>query len=138
MAVVVWNKLFEYGIPIIDQQHKKIVTMMNNVVEKLEVEKISDDIKRECQIAIIIVAEHFSDEERLLEDIGYPGLSQQKELHKKIMLKLQNVRREIDLENDVLSQGIVGEFREMFKRHILEEDRKYGYYYHKGIMPSSY
>ena len=135
MAVVVWNRLYEYNIPVIDQQHKKIVDIMNNVVEKLEIGKISDDIKRECQIALIIVSEHFSDEERLLEDIGYPELDKQKELHKEIMAKLQNARREIDLENDIISQGIVEEFRDMFKTHILKEDRRYGYYYHKGIMP---
>ena len=134
--VVVWNPLFELKVPTMDEQHKEIVNIMNNIVEQLESGKIDDELKTKCQKALVFVANHFSDEEKLLEDIGYPDLDKQKEMHKEIMAKLKDVKAEIDIGEDIISEGIVEESREMFKKHILEEDGKYGYFYHNKIMPS--
>ena len=135
MAVVVWDPLFEFNIPAIDEQHKQIVNMMNMIVEKLASGEIDEDVKIKCQEALVYVANHFSDEEKLLDDIKYPALDIQKEMHKEIMAKLQDAKKEIDIGEDIISKGIVEELQEIVKKHIFVEDRKYSYFYHKGMMP---
>lgn len=137
MAVVIWNPLFEFNVPLMDKQHKQIVLIMNTIVERLETGEIDDEVKAQCQKAIVLVTNHFLEEEKLMENIGYPEIDKQKAMHKEIMAKMLVEKGEIDACEDVLSKGFVEEMREMFKKHILEEDRKYGYYYHRGIMPSA-
>ena len=73
--------------------------------------------------------EHFSDEEACMEEMGYPGLIEQKKAHAMFIEKLA----EIDLETmDDNQQGYLEELIDFLLKwlsvHILQMDKKIGEY----------
>jgi len=82
---------FITGHPLIDAEHVKIITAINDVsaaVEAAEYEKCAcllDDFLTTCQ-------DHFHAEERLLADLKYPYLRDHTAFHKELILKAKSVK----------------------------------------------
>ena len=82
---------FITGHPVIDAEHRKIVDSINGVSEAVnagEYDKCAhllDDFLTICQ-------DHFTNEERLLEELGYPGLHDHAVFHKELVLKAKAVK----------------------------------------------
>lgn len=82
---------FITGHPVIDAEHRKIVDSINGVSEAVhagEYDKCAhllDDFLTICQ-------DHFATEERLLEELGYPGLHDHAVFHKELVLKAKAVK----------------------------------------------
>jgi len=62
MDNIVWNDKYNIGIPEIDEQHKRIVTMINDLVNDLVPENIFDTVMKMSKYA----DDHFDLEEKLM------------------------------------------------------------------------
>jgi len=135
MAVIIWNNLFEFDVPEMDKQHRCIVEMMNRLVDSVESTDCKKEVLTLIEEAFQYVEKHFTDEEKLMADIGYPELEKQQKMHKAIVEELQGFNKSIESGETVPVKGLIEELRELFKTHILVEDRRYGYFYHNNAMP---
>ena len=75
---------------------------------------------------------HFSDEEKLMEKIGYPGLATQKRAHAAFVEKLVNIDfRELEAMDDNQEEylmDLIGFLLGWLSNHILASDMKIGEY----------
>jgi len=134
MAVIIWNKLFEFDVPEMDKQHRTLVEIMNRLVDSMESADGKIKILALMEVASQYVVNHFTDEEKLMTDIGYPELEKQQKLHKEIIEKMLIFKKGIESGEIISVKGTIEELRELFKTHIFVEDRKYGYFYHNSEM----
>ena len=77
---------FITGHPVIDAEHRKIVESINGVSEAIH----AGEYDRCAQLLndfLTICQDHFATEERLLEELGYPGLHDHAVFHKELILK---------------------------------------------------
>jgi len=81
MALVAWQDCYSVGNERIDQQHQRIVGMINQLGDAM-------DTGAERQALMKILADlagytktHFGEEERLLDGCGYPELKEHREQH---------------------------------------------------------
>ena len=125
MALIDWTDEFKTGIESVDNQHRKLVEIVNKFDEAAKKGKGSRIMNEILNDLIGYTTEHFSDEERLLEDAGYAKLKQHKSQHRQLLQKVERLQFEFDQQG----KRITAEVREFLKywliNHILKEDKAY-------------
>ncbi len=119
----IWNDEYLIGVDAMDNQHKILVTKINNLVDSLNADNFSLS-KNHYDDLVVYVVKHFSEEEVFMDSIGYLGLSTHKIIHKKLLTTVGEF-------NDSITDGSVNK-KEFFnflkfwlKSHIMGIDVKY-------------
>lgn len=120
-----WKKSYETNNPIIDQQHKRLVEIINELYDAI---KDRGDINH----AYITYNEllkytkiHFLREESLLTNANYKDLEKHKELHKKLTAQVHKLNDEFaSNRKDVCVETILF-LKTWLTDHIIAEDLKY-------------
>jgi len=131
MAFMEWSKEYELGIPQMDEQHKMWLKYLNTFYENLSSETMQDNLKKLLYQVLDYTEYHFKQEEQFLSQLGYPALSEQKELHKGIQNTLQQYYSKCLEGRLIISSSVTSEMKKWLNEHILVEDRKYADYYQK-------
>ncbi len=123
---IVWKDEFNLGIPIIDEQHRGIVTTINTYHYFLTVGN-AETILAPTLITLDQYAKaHFTTEENILEEIKYPELRDHLRLHNELFEKMTIISNEAEAHKDY---NIVLNFlRQWWMDHIRTEDIKYSIY----------
>ena len=78
---LVWDKKFELGNSLVDMQHKSLCDMVNNLIRRCEQEHSPESIRETLEYLEDYTVHHFSSEEALQLEIGFPGYEKHKQLH---------------------------------------------------------
>lgn len=118
-----WSNEYSIDNPQIDAQHKKLFEMAGNV------EAIADKSVSRAEIKDLLteffhyMKEHFSDEERYMEEIKYPELEVHRRIHKEIIQSMVHLISTIKTTND-LKEKLYLISKKWLLEHILFEDMK--------------
>jgi len=123
-----WNNSFSVSDELMDEHHKKIFNIINDLHELLENDfdelryiSILNDLKEYSLY-------HFSAEENLLEKLNYPKLMIQKIQHEIFTDKLTAFINKYDLNQEIMSLKMMSFLKEWLIKHILELDMDYKSY----------
>ena len=123
MVELIWKKEFDIGVAAIDEQHHKMVELINKLEEHTH-NYNANGVSEVLEELIAYTQYHFIAEERYMESINYDGL----EKHRKIHLSLvDEVLVYADKKNrgvDVDSFELLLFLKEWLIDHILHEDMK--------------
>jgi len=119
-----WTKDLELGIPTIDEQHKKLVAMINSLHRAVE-KNDAAGAKRVLQELIEYTGYHFGTEEKFFDQYGYPETDAHKTIHKKLVDKVLAFKRKFDAGEEFLSQELLNFLKDWLINHIGFTDRKY-------------
>ena len=126
MAFMHWSKEFELGVPEMDKQHQKWLEILNNFYDHIsKYGDFNEEMKTLLNEAYDYTNYHFTEEERLMEELGYPALSEQKMMHNEIKEKIKSFKTKLEKGEHLLSISLTNELKSWFKNHILIEDKKY-------------
>lgn len=119
-----WNGSLETGDARVDEQHQllfeKIAELQSAIVAKsshAHVVELLDQV-------VTLAEEHFADEEALMASHGYPGLSEQRELHRRFHDDVDRMTAEFRAGGGTLPLRISVFLHEWLTRHMKIEDRK--------------
>jgi len=122
-VLIVWNSKYDLGIPIIDEQHRGIVSTINslhfgmqNNYGKSMLSPIVDTMQDYTRI-------HFQIEESFLEKIDFPNANKHRELHHELSLQLANAGRNSMLDKDPYQFLVF--LKNWWLNHICNEDLIY-------------
>jgi hemerythrin len=92
---VQWDDSFSIGIKAIDDQHKTLLQMANDLVTSVLCHDKSQGIYLQIIIRklIVFVQHHLYTEEMLMKTIGYPSLSEHREKHEEFLNKILNLNK---------------------------------------------
>ena len=123
MALLVWQDDLDTGIEVIDQQHRRIVEMLNHLysaqknMERTVVAEVIDEL-------IDYTLSHFAFEEELMEEAGYPFCAAHRRVHEVFGKRVGEYRLRFESGED-----ITDELRTMLSRwlfnHIRGDDKAY-------------
>ncbi len=126
---IVWGESNELGIPIIDEQHRGIVTTINSLHYLIQEELGIEALKPTLTILEQYTQIHFLTEESLMGKIGYPGIEKHVELHEELMRRTVDITKEsMSNEDPVITLQFL---RRWWIGHINTVDRKYVPYFKK-------
>ena len=120
MALLVWQAELDTGIDIIDQQHHRIVALINQLAEATS----RDDQAVVLEELVDYTLAHFAVDEELMEESGYSFGPAHKRVHDMFVRRVSEYRMRFEAGED-----IAGELKSMLARwlfnHIRGDDKSY-------------
>ena len=103
------------GNEIIDSQHKELIDKINELVRSCETSTELSTAVKTLNYLADYTDFHFSAEEKLQEEIGYPGIEEHKKQHKEFIQTIEDL-------HDMLSEeeGPTKEFSEKVNEKVIE------------------
>ena len=125
MASIIWNDSYSVGIRSLDEQHKKLIAMANQLHEAMGAGKGKEVVEPVLTEMLDYTRQHFTAEEKLLEKYNYPGLGEQKREHEAFFKKVTEMQAELKQRNLTLSIEVSQYLRSWITNHIMGIDKKY-------------
>ena len=125
MALIEWSEELSTGIKEVDAQHRRLVDIIN----ELHVAMLD---RREKQVMSKIFTElvdytktHFSYEEKLFAEHGYPAGRAHKLQHEGLAQKVIDLKEEFDAGNTAVTLEVMRFLRDWLADHIIASDKLY-------------
>ncbi|WP_020481509.1 bacteriohemerythrin [Methylomonas sp. MK1] len=123
MNKFVWENQYLLGNEVVDQQHRELFDLANQLVNSKDTQALAENIMLLYQH----VREHFQAEEAFMKQHGYPEYQHHVQTHNLMLEKLiafsQKINRQKCQELDVSG------FMRDWLNHILEEDAAINAYF---------
>jgi hemerythrin len=131
---VVWNESWLIGVQEVDAQHKQLVSLVNQLHQAMSQGKGKEVLGGILDSLILYTQQHFSAEERMLEQNQYPDLLEHKRQHVALTKKVVDFQQEFKGGTMGMSLDIMQFLKTWLQSHILGTDVKYVPLLHsKGI-----
>ena len=125
MSYLKWSDKYSLNVAEIDEQHKKLVSLVNEMYDAMQAGKGRDMIGTVIAEFVDYTDYHFKAEERLLRQNGYPEYDEHKEMHDSLSRKAHSIKETFDRGNTPSAIEVMLLLTNWLNTHILEEDRKY-------------
>lgn len=123
-----WDPTYEIGVPEIDSQHRELFACCDQLLAAMREAHGRDEAGEALSFLERYVAEHFADEERLMELAGYPSLELHRLQHRSFVAALRELRAQLQRRGPsaALAIELSGRVRGWVLRHVLVHDRAMG------------
>ena len=127
MDYVVWSKMFSLNVPYIDNQHKKLFTLMNDLYSALKEPTLEGSIFQKLNDYLHYSELHFKDEEDILELIGFPQVKfkRHKRIHASIIEQVYKFNDELTKGDEKVLYNLEYFLNSSVIRHILINDKEF-------------
>lgn len=126
MSIVVWDGSLKVGVETIDAQHKQLFEVVNSLHRKVQRQGNWTDFYTTLDSLNYYVKYHFTTEERLLREHGYPELDDHIAEHDTFRERARSLENpDTSGEPSTLLLETLTFMLEWVVRHIQVEDRKY-------------
>ncbi len=125
MALIEWQPRFSVSIPAIDEQHKKLISLINKLHDAMLAGKGSEVQKQILDELIGYTQNHFDSEEAFLRSVQFPGFPEHRLNHEKLTREVILFRKNLEKGNAILSIDLMEFLRNWLQNHILSEDLQY-------------
>lgn len=122
---LVWKDEYSVGINSIDQQHKKLIHMINQLQTAVKY-STGEEFEREALNELVDYTKtHFTYEEGMMEQNGYPDFEAHKAQHVKMIKKVEEVLAEYEKDSDTAMENALSYLSEWLINHINGTDKEY-------------
>ena len=84
---IFWDNAFACGNETIDRQHQSLIAQANGLLLLTTQNPSCAALNAAIDTAFMHVADHFRDEERILQEVGFPGLAEHAAEHARLLQK---------------------------------------------------
>ena len=137
MSEIEWDDSLSVGVDLIDEQHKMLIEKLKDLSDDLRKGHEQDRILKTLGFMIDYTDFHFSAEEKVMADQGYPELEDQQQQHAEFKATLDNILLDLreDGPTDELAKSINVFLLNWLINHIKGSDQKLGAYLNeKGLV----
>ena len=127
---VEWSIDLETGIETVDEQHRQYFNLLNHYLAKAT-ENTSDseqafDLLEKFKFLYEYAEEHFSSEEAIMKEAGYPGYESHRQAHLYFLEHLEELYARMKTQGFSMSLGREVNYYiiEWFVEHIRRTDKK--------------
>ncbi|MDD2898645.1 MAG: bacteriohemerythrin [Desulfuromonadaceae bacterium] len=132
MTLFEWDNSIALGIPVIDEQHKMLFTLVNSLNAVINREYSSEVVGEVIWKLVTYVTEHFSEEERLMLSCAYPGLSAHRTEHDTFVTRLQEIQESF-ISGKEVGDDVLNFLVEWLVCHIKGTDQGYSRFIHEQV-----
>lgn len=126
MPFIQWQPDFETGIRQIDDQHRKLVGMVNDLYEAMSKGEGKEALGRVLSGLVGYTKGHFATEERLMTQHAYPGFATHKAEHDKLTAQVLDLETKYQAGKAVMTVQVANFLKDWLANHILNTDKQYG------------
>ena len=135
MKKVCWKDEYSVGVEKIDRQHRHLFEIINKLIDHSGTSKDPELVSETLTEMLNYAKEHFTTEEELMQEYGYPEIESHKEQH--IYFFKTTAELSINALNNqsMVSREIVEFLKLWLTLHILKCDMKYKEFF-KAKIPA--
>jgi hemerythrin len=128
MSMFSWKQEYSVGYPEIDNQHKKLFELADQLHSAMTSGKGKDVLGKTLSDLITYTTGHFAAEERLMQMHHYPDYPKHKADHDTLTARVVGFQKEFEANRTALSIGLFQFLKDWLSHHIGETDRKIAAY----------
>ena len=120
-----WKDSYSVGIESIDNDHKKLIHLINNLQTAIDYKTDRQFEKQTLDEVINYTHYHFKREEDLMEENGYPEFVPHKAQHKKMIEKVNEFVKAYDKDESGAIESLLVYLKSWLINHINGTDQEY-------------
>lgn len=126
MALFEWSDQYSVGVSRMDSHHQKLFDMLNKLHDAMSMGKAMSVISEIIKELLEYTKYHFAEEERLMAQINYARLEDQKAAHQKFISSVEDYKDQADKGLAAfLSSGVSTLLTDWLRNHIGVMDKMY-------------
>jgi hemerythrin len=119
-----WSEALSVGNTLIDQDHKELVTLVNELHQAVQDGKSSETLGSILQALFAYTHEHFQREELLMEHIQYEDMDAHLAQHKKLIEQVAVLQDAFERGRIEVANNTAELLRYWLTHHIMRTDKK--------------
>lgn len=119
-----WSADLELGNPTMDDDHKQLVMLVNELQYSVDTNRRRDVIRAQLEDLMTVADRHFCHEERMMRQAGYPEFRRHKKIHDDLTRDLHTLMRQIASGEGEFTHTTVEWLKGWVGSHIRGEDRQ--------------
>ncbi|RZI42643.1 bacteriohemerythrin [Herbaspirillum sp. HC18] len=123
MTYLSWSDELAVGNTFIDNDHKKLIEMVNRLHALMNEGKGKDVIGKVLHNLITYTHEHFRREEDLMRKLQFPGFQNHKDEHEKLLAQVLDLQHKFESGAATLSIQVLHFLRDWLINHIGKSDK---------------
>ncbi len=122
MTLIVWNDDLSVGNAFIDNDHKKLVKLVNDFHNAMEEGRGNEVVGKVLHNLVIYTKEHFAREEAEMRRIKYPRYLAHKLEHDNLLMEVAELQAGFDTGKAMLTLKVSRFLRDWLATHIKQTD----------------
>jgi len=125
MAYLDWNESYSVNIKEFDQQHRKLVSLLNELFEAMKAGSAKQVLGAILNSLIDYTEKHFAAEEALMEKYDFPELWRHRNEHIHLTKQVLAFKEKYERGEASLSVEMSGFLKAWLTDHIMKTDKRY-------------
>ena len=125
MILLKWNQNYELGLETIDQQHKQLFVIINELIIATEYTRPNTELLSIVERLESYATSHFLAEEELFTQIGFTGRSEHEAEHSKFIDTVKYIRKQCRIIDAPMAPKMRDFLLSWLSHHILTKDKEY-------------
>lgn len=126
--LISWKEEFSVKIASIDEQHQKLLGLINSLHQAMMARKGKDVLGAVLDNLIAYTQEHFAYEEQLFNQHEYPSRLSHVREHKELVKKVADFRADFEAGKLTVTMEVMQFLKDWLERHIQGTDKAYSAY----------
>jgi hemerythrin len=127
MPLMMWNDRLSVGVKVLDDDHKKLVGMINQLFDAIQSGHGKDSLGKILDGLIDYTKVHFAREEQFFVQTGYGASAAHKKEHDDLTRQVLDVQKKYNAGvTGTLSLEVMNFLKNWLLTHIQGSDQKYG------------
>lgn len=128
---VVWSSVFSVGVKIVDDQHRGLFNLVNDMLGHITSDEISekDYFKKVIYQVLQYIKVHFNTEEEIMIHTKFPGYAEHKKAHDAFVQIAVDTNRRFESGEKINLEDFTGFLKEWILTHIAIMDKQYFSYF---------
>ncbi len=123
---VKWDQSFSTGIGTLDEQHKQLFKLIDDLHEGIRTKRNRETIGLALTGLGMYTKTHFASEEELMKSTGYPDLAPHRQEHLEFVAKVNDLNERYEKGDAVMTVEVIAFIVRWLQDHIQKVDRAYG------------
>jgi hemerythrin len=126
MPLMTWTEKLSVGVGVLDEDHKKLVGMVNELYDAMQAGHGKEKLGRILDGLVQYTKMHFAREEKFFAQTGYADTAAHKQQHDALTGQVLDVQRKYASGlTATLSIDVMNFLRDWLVKHIQGSDQKY-------------
>ena len=128
MALITWNETFSVQVEELDNQHKRLIGLINQLHEAMIEGKGRSVLTPILDELMDYTQTHFTVEKVMMKKCSYPGLAEHKKAHDAFTQKVKEFQGRYQSGQVAISVDLMNFLHDWLVNHILSMDKRYAPY----------
>jgi hemerythrin len=135
MSLITWSEKLSIGVPSIDDQHKKLVTLINQLHDGMLAGRGKEVLGDVLKGLADYTRTHFKYEEDVFAKTGYPDAVAHKKEHTELLQRVIEIQQKYNVSGPgALTIQVMNFLKDWLTKHIQGSDMRYTQHFkEKGI-----